>query len=163
MLGQGCVQIGDLAVQFGRGHEQFACLPEDAHPTEERGCNMSSLSLARQDLNLARSPDIQHRKARIDLETRLGEQRRADVAGEQREAALPVLLASAVDLFQRMHCEPARAVQPFALAGERVRSQQRVAVARGAVAEAGAFGQRARAQSSSRSNWASKSFACPLL
>jgi hypothetical protein len=25
-LGQGCVQIGDLAVQLGRGHEQFACL-----------------------------------------------------------------------------------------------------------------------------------------
>src|SRR5438046_7802552 len=71
-------------------------------------------------------------------------QRGAGVAGPQRVPPVPVPLPPGLDLLDAVHGEPPRPVQPQLIAGAPVQRQERQAVARGAVAEAGPLAQRDR-------------------
>src|SRR5439155_12752741 len=80
--------------------------------------------------------DVQHRVACVRVEAAGGEQRGADVAGEERVAAVPVRGREALGLDQRVNGEAAGAIEPALVAGAGERLQEREAVARGAVANA---------------------------
>src|SRR5207253_1982698 len=68
--------------------------------------------------------------------------RRTDVAGPEGVSCLAVLLAGPLDLLDRVHRELSGACQPPFVAGALEELEERVTVAGGSVAEAGALEQR---------------------
>src|SRR5690349_4273826 len=87
---------------------------------------------------------VEHRHRGIGPYAAREEAGGADVAGPQRVAPPAVLRAGPLDLGRGVHRERPRPFQPALVAGAVEELQERVAVAGGAVAEAGALGQRPR-------------------
>src|SRR5204863_9908592 len=90
------------------------------------------------------SEDIEDREARVAVDAAAQVERRADVAREERVAALAGRLSCALDLLDGVHREAARALEPALVSRPRVELQERVAVAGRAVAKAGALRERTR-------------------
>jgi hypothetical protein len=83
--------------------------------------------------------EVDDREARVGVEARGGEERSADVAGEERVAAAALRGRYPFRLGERVDGETARAFEPELVAGARERVQERETVARRAVAESVAF------------------------
>src|SRR5207253_10799557 len=83
--------------------------------------------------------DVDDRVARVEVETGCGEERSADVAGEERVAAPAILGRDPLRLGERVDGEASGAFEPALVAGPGERLQEREAVARRAVAETVAF------------------------
>ena len=79
--------------------------------------------------------DVDDREARVAVEAGSGEERSADVAGEERVAAAAVRSGDPRRLGEGVDGEAARPLEPALVAGARERLQEREAVARRAVAE----------------------------
>src|SRR5690349_10159747 len=79
--------------------------------------------------------DVDDRGARIGVEAGGGEERGADIAGEERVAAAAIRGRHPLCLGERVHCEASGAFEPTFVAGAGERLQEREAVPRRAVAE----------------------------
>src|SRR5579884_3755595 len=79
--------------------------------------------------------DVDDREAGVEVEAGGGEERGADVAGEERVAAATSRGCDALGLRERVESEAAGTLEPALVAGPRERLEEREAVAGGAVAE----------------------------
>ena len=83
--------------------------------------------------------NVEDRVARVEVEASRSEEGGTDIAGPERVTAAAVRSAEPLGLAERVDGEPPRALEPALVAGALEGLQERVAVARGAVADAGAL------------------------